>query len=411
MAARGSLRDVAGGGTRTGASRQTHVLRGALVIAEVALASVALVGAGLFMRSFQNASALDPGFSMQGVTVSSFYLSASGYTGPEQREFCRRLRSRMEAVPGVTAVNYSDQVPLASGTMPMHELEVPGYAARPDEDMHVYRMFVGPGFPALMNIRLLEGRDFTDADQAGAPRVMLVNRAFARRYFGNLPAVGRRLVIGRVPMTVVGVVADSKYHNLTEPTTPFFYAPFAQNFAPGLNFTVYIKAAGNEAGIAEALRREALSLNRDAVFSTTSLGQAVMLSLFPLRVAATLLGVLSAAALLLAALGLYGVLSYAVRQRTRELGIRIAVGAAPHQLLGMVLAQGLGLAAAGLVTGLIGAAVLARLADAMLVRVSAFDLGIYATTSAFLVVVALLSTLAPARRAVRIDPVEALRAE
>lgn len=411
MSARGSLREAAGNGARLGGSRQTHALRGALVVTEVALASIALVGAGLFLRSFRNATQLDPGFDERGVTVSSYYLSASGYTGPEQREFCRQLRARMETVPGVVAVNYSDQVPLSAGPMPVHELKIPGYAARPDEDMHVQRMFVAPGFPALMGIRLLEGRDFTEADEPGKPRVITVNQSFARRYFGNSPAIGHSVTVENAPMTVVGVVADSKYNRLTEPATPFFYAPFRQNFAPGLNFNVYIKAAGNPVGIAEALRRESLALNRDAVFSTTTLAQATMLSLYPLRVAATLMSVLGLVALALAALGLYGVLSYAVRQRTRELGIRIAVGAAPVQLLRLVLTQGLTLAVTGLAVGLAGAAALARLAGSMLVHIGAHDTAVYGVTALFLITVALLATLAPARRAVRIDPIEALRSE
>ncbi|HEX7975535.1 MAG TPA: ABC transporter permease [Anaerolineales bacterium] len=224
-------------------------------MSKVALASLALIGAGLFLRSFRNATAIEPGIETRDITVSQFYLSASGYSGPEQRQFCRALRERMESVPGVVAAGYADQVPMGLGTMPVHALNIPGYAAAPDEDMNIGRMFISPGFPALLGIPLLDGRDFTKADDEKAPLVMLVNETFVRRFLHNGPAIGARVQVQGAWTRVVGVVRDSKYNSLTEGATPFFYIPFHQRFQPGLNFNYYIKSSGNQAVSTRTIKR------------------------------------------------------------------------------------------------------------------------------------------------------------
>ncbi|WP_321470927.1 ABC transporter permease [uncultured Paludibaculum sp.] len=344
LALRTSLRESIESSGRGGASRSTHRLRAALVVSEVALASVALIGAGLFLRSFRNATEIHPGFDTRDITVSQFYLSASGYTGAEQRQFCRALRERLESVPGVTAVSYADQVPMGLGMMPVHALSIPGYAARPEEDMNIGRMFTAPGFPATLGIALLQGRDFTDADADKAPPVMLVNESFVRRFLRNGPAVGARLQVERRWTTIVGVVRDCKYDSLTENGRAFFYLPFRQRFEPGLNFNFYVKSTGNQAVVAQAMQREALKLNQDAIFTSTSLTQSIQGSLYPQRVAATLMGFLGSVCLILAGIGLYSVMNYAVSQRTREMGIRVALGARPVQIVRVVVGEGLTMA-------------------------------------------------------------------
>lgn len=411
LAIRTSLRESMESSGRGGASRSTHHLRAALVVCEVALASVALIGAGLFLRSFRNATQISPGFHTRDVNVSQFYLSASGYTGPEQRQFCRSLRERLESVPGVMAVSYADQVPMSLGPMPVHPLTIPGYVALPDEDMNVSRMFVAPGFTSLLGIAMREGRDFQESDDEKTPLVMLVNESFVRRYLRGGVALGAKVQVEKAWATVVGVVADCKYNSLTESGKPFFYLPFRQRFQPGLNFNFYVKTAGNQAAVAQAMQREALKLNRDAIFTTTSLTQAIEVSLYPQRVAAMLLGFLGTVCLLLAGIGLYSVMNYAVSQRTREMGIRVALGARPTQILGTVLKEGLSLTAAGLVLGAGCALAFAPWVSSLLIRMTAVDGPTFAIAAGFLAVVAMAATLLPAGRAATTAPTTALRSE
>ncbi len=403
-------------GGRSGASGSgSHRLQGLLVVSEVALAMVALVGAGLFARSFRNASRIEPGFDRTNVSVSQFYLSNAGYSAEEQWEFCRVLRERMESKPGVVGVTYSDVVPMATasgaGSTPWQQIDVEGYAPAPNEQMMIHRATVPPGYFGLLGIRLLDGRDFTERDSAGAPMVVVVNETFAGRFFGARSPLGRRLTIGARAATVIGMVKDSKYHTPVEGPMPFFYVPFRQMFAPGLNATVFLKTSGDPLRMTPDLRREALALNQDAVFSTRLLADATAGSLYAQRVAASLLGVVGGIALLLAAIGLYSVMSFAVSQRTQEMGVRMALGARPAAVLRLVLWQGLRLITPGLIIGGVIALAAARMVGGTLVSVKASDPLTFAVAVAFLGGVAGLASSLPALRATRVDPVVALRNE
>jgi len=403
------------GGRSGGAGSGSHRLRGLLVVGEMALAMVALIGAGLFYRSFRNASGIQPGFDQTNISVSQFYLSYAGYTAEEQRDFCRTLRERMESKPGVIGVTYSDVTPMSaasgSGTTPLQQLNVEGYSPAPDEQMMIHRATVPPGYFNLLRIRMLEGRDFTEQDEAKAPRVIIVNETFARRFFGGKNPIGRKVQCEGTPVTVVGLVKDSKYHTPIEGPTPFFYMPFRQWFKPGLNFSIFIKTVGDPSRMTPVLRQEALALNQDAVFSTRLLSEATTRSLFAQRVAASLLSVVGGIALLLSAIGLYSVMSYAVSQRTQEMGIRMALGARPGNVIGLVLWQGLRLILPGLLAGSVIALAAARVVGGMLVNVSASDPLTFASAAAFLALVAALATYLPALRATRVDPMDALRSE
>lgn len=401
------------GGRSGGAGTRSRRLQGLLVTAEVALAMVALIGAGLFYRSFRNASKIDPGFDMTNVSVSRFYLSSAGYSASEQRQFCRTLGERLEKVPGVIGVAYSDTVPLAdvAGSSPMHQLDVEGYLPSPKEQMLIHRATVPPGYFKLMRIPLLEGRDFTERDEAGAPVVIVVNETFARRFFAGADPIGRKVKMGGTPTTVVGMVKDSKYHSPMEAPLPFFYVPFRQWFAPGLNFSVIMKTAGDPMRFLPVLRREALALNQDAIFRSSLLTDAATASLYPQKVAATLLSVVGLICLLLAAVGLYSVMSYAVTQRTQELGIRMALGARPGDVLGLVVRDGLTLVVPGLLAGLAGALAVSNVVAGMLIKVSASDPVTFTAAACFLGLVAAVASYLPALRATRLDPVRALRCE
>jgi predicted permease len=416
LTARAGLRETLNEGGRSGGSSAgSHRLRGLLVVSEMALAMVALIGAGLFYRSFHNASGIQPGFDRTHISVSQFYLSNAGYSAEEQRDFCRTLRERLESKPGVIGVTYSDVVPMSTasgaGSTPWGLIDVEGYAPAANEQMMIHRATVPPGYFQLLGIRMLEGRDFTERDSGEAPLVIVVNETFANRFFNGRNAIGRKVRFDGPQATVVGLVKDSKYHTPVEGPTPFFYIPFRQYFAPGLNFSVFIKTTGDPLRMTPVLRREALALNQDAVFSTRSLADATAGSLFAQQIAASLLGVVGGVSLLLAAIGLYSVMSYAVSQRTHEMGIRMALGAQPGDVLGLVLKEGLRLFVPGLVAGSVIALAAARIVGGMLVDVSASDPLTFASAAAFLGLVAALASYLPARRATRVEPMVALRNE
>jgi len=414
MSARAGLNEtLKEGGRGAGAGTESHKLRGLLVVAEVALAMVAMIGAGLFHRSFKNANAVDPGFDIRNASVSQFYLSNAGYTAEEQHRFCRMLRERMKAQPGVVGMTYSDSVPLASvaGSSPWHLMDIPGYVPAPNEQMFIHRSTVPPGYFKLMGIPLLEGRDFTAQDEPGKPLVIVVNETFARRFFGGGNPIGRKLRMENNDVTVVGMVKDSKYHTPLEAPMPYFYIPFDQWFRPGLNFSVVLKTVGDPMNMTPVLQREALALNQDAVFNTSRMGDAIGASLYAQKVAATLLTAVGLVCLLLSAVGLYSVMSYAVSQRIHEMGIRVALGARPAAVVGLVVRQGLAMTFPGLALGIAVAFAAARLVSGMLFQVSAADPVTFAGAAVFLGLVAVLASCLPALRAARVDPVIALRCQ
>ncbi|MGP8247159.1 MAG: ABC transporter permease [Bryobacteraceae bacterium] len=405
-----ALKEGGRGGSSDGGS---HGWRRLLATIQVALAMVALTGAGLFSRSFRGIMGIQPGFDMDRVSVSQFYLSSAGYSAVEQHQFCRELRRRMEAQPGMLGVTYSDVVPLGSpaGSSPWHRLAIDGYVPGWDEQVIVHRATVPPGYFEFMKIRLSAGRDFSEDDSKDKPMAMIVNQAFAARYFRGRSVVGRKVMVEGTPATVVGLAQDSKYDTLAEGPTPYFYVPFQQCFAPGLNFAVFVRAAGDPLRFTPLLRREALALNQDAVFHTRLLADAATASLYPQRVAANLLAVVGGACLLLAAIGLYSVMSYTVSQRTRELGIRVALGARPANIRWIVLREGLLLTLPGLAAGFGAAVLAARLVSGMLVTVGAVDPAAFGAAALFVAGVALAASYLPASRATRVDPMQVLNRE
>ena len=413
LSIRGNLSQTLNEGGRSGiGGTRAHRLRGLLVGIEVALAMVALISAGLFLRSFGNASRIEPGFNTRNVSVSQFYLSNAGYTAAEQRSLCRRLRERMEAVPGIMGVTYSDFVPLTSpGTSPEDQLVVEGYVPAPAEQMLIHRATVPPGYFDFMGIRMLEGRDFTERDEAGAPAVMIVNETFARHFFGDATPVGRTVHISGANVTIAAEVKDSKYDTPMQAPIPYFYVPFQQVFAPGLNFSILIKTACDPMAVIPDLRREALAMNQDAFFHSVRLEDAVGYSLYPQKVAATLLTATATLCLFLAAIGLYSVMSYAISQRTQEIGVRMALGASRFNVVQMVTRESVLLTLPGLLLGIVGAVVAFRFFRSMLVGVSPTDPLTFAGAAVFLIAVAMLASYLPARRALRIDPMIALRCQ
>jgi predicted permease len=410
-AARANINEALKEGGRAATSgAHSHRLRGLLVVSEVALAVVALVGAGLFVRSFQTARAIDPGFTPDGVAIARFDFSTAGYDAQQTDSFCRRLRERLERQPGVTAVSYDDSAPLGFNGGNWETLEVEGYVPGPNENMKIYRDLVSPGYFETMKIPLMEGRDFDLRDDATSLKVMIVNQEFVRRFLSNRSVIGRKVHGWGEWFTIIGVAKDSKYHRVTESPQPYFYIPIRQIFRPeyGLTFDVRTSGSANEA--ISALRRGSEAIDPVlTIFDAEPMTEYVAASLFGAKIAASLLSVLSGLGMLLAAIGLYSVMAYSVAQRTGEIGIRVTLGAQPRDIMRLVVRQGMVFALGGMLVGSLAAAALARVVSATLVGVSPADPLVYAVASAFTVLVMLASAAIPAWRALRVDPALALR--
>ncbi len=403
---------------------QSHRLRSLLVVAEVSLALVALIGAGLFVRGFQATRKISPGFDPSQVLLSQFYLYTSGYNLDQRKQFCLRLRETLESSPGVTDVAYSDGVPLGFEPSWWEPLRVEGYLPGRSENMNIFRNVVSPGYFKLMRIPLLEGRDFTEQDDKRSTSVMIVNQTFVHRFFGDGNPIGRRVHGWGDWFTVVGEVKDSKYHYLTEGPTPYFYVPFRQVYRADMALGFYVRTAGDLNGAIAAVRREVRGIDPNvAVFDAMPLSEFIGASLYAQKLAASLLSVLGILALVLAALGLYSVMAYSVTQRTHEIGVRMALGARPADVLGLVVRRGMSLTLAGLLVGVGLALAMARSVSSVSVAGSAMgsnsallggsatDPVIYLGAALFLSSIAALASYIPARRATKVDPMVALRYE
>ena len=412
-------------GGRSGATaRSGNRLRSALVASEVSFALVAVVGASLFARGFAQTSHINPGFDPDHVLLSQFYLNTNNYDLNQRREFCRRLAERMAAAPGVTDVAYSDGVPLGFEPSWWEDLRIEGYTPQPDENMKVFRNVVSPGYLPLMHIPIVEGRNFTEQDNESGPNVIIVNQAFVRRFFAGRDPVGKKVHGWGDWFRVAGVAQDSKYHYLGEPATPYFYVPFRQVFRTDMNLAFYVRTHGDPNSILSTLRAQTHSLDPNVtVYDAAPLKEFIGASLFPQEITASMMALLGLLSLLLAAVGLYSVMAYSVAQQTQEIGLRMALGAQPGDVMRMVVWRGLALTLAGLVAGAALAMALARAvasvsvtnssmgATQKLLGASATDPVIYLAASAFLCVVAVLAAYLPARRAASIDPMQALRTE
>jgi predicted permease len=409
--ARSSLMETLKEGGRSGTpGAGQNRTRGLLVIAEVALALVALVGTALFARSFQNARAIHPGLDAQNVLFAKYHLDTF-CSNPDQRaQFCLRLRDRLRALTGIASVSFANTVPLEIGTGQSSDIGVEGYTPGPSEQMHVQSDTVAPGYFDTLRIPLLAGRDFTERDDRDTLPVAIVNQTFARRYFGGGSPVGHRVLVDGAWSTVAGLVKDSKYHRLTEPPTPYIYVPYRQRHGGEFWTAFFIRTVGPSRGFFAAVRREAAAINPNAgVAEVVEFQETIAGSLYAQKVAAALVGVLGAVSLLLAALGLYSVLAYAVSQRAHEFGIRMALGAEPFDVVAMVLRRGLALTAAGIAVGTLLAIPAMRMAADLLVGVSPRDPVAIGGSALFLGAIALAASYLPARRATKVDPAVMLR--
>jgi putative ABC transport system permease protein len=415
-AARSDLHGALKEGGRNAGSRGSRRLRDLLVVAEVALALALLVGAGLLMKSLVTMLGVDPGFDTRNLLTMRVALPPASYGEPgKAARFYDELLRRVASVPGVRGAAETSNLPLA-GDGGTGTTQVVGRSTPAAELTESHLRTVSANYFGVMGIPVLKGRAFDERDRTDTPGVLLVNKTYAERVFPGEDPVGRRVTFvftGEQQFEIVGVVGDEKVLSLDARTTPVIYFDTQQG-PDGAAALVVRTETADPLAVASAVRAEVRALDPDVpVFAVQTLEQMVAgtRATFMRRYPAYLTGVFACVALLLALVGIYGVISYAVTQRTREIAIRVALGARTGDVLRLVLGHGLLLALGGIALGAAGALALTRLLSGLLFGVSAADPAVYGLVALLLAAVALLACLVPARRATKIDPMVALRYE
>jgi predicted permease len=395
----------------------------ALVVAQVALALVMLVGAGLLVRSLQRLFAIDPGFRAENLLIVPLDLPRAAYAAAtdeagkravdeRNNQYFAQVAERVKALPGVESATTAAITPFML-IISKNSVVIEGWQAQPGENIAIDSTRVGPGYHELMGIRLVAGRGFTERDNANAPGVVIINETMARAYFPNQNPLGKRLSlgIGRPWLEIIGVTRDHRLHNLTEAPQPHLDLPALQQLY-GASARLVVRTKLDPLAVLPAVRKEALALNPQVTIDApTTVYDELKNTLAAARMASTLSSLFGLTALLLAGIGLYGVMSQAVSRRTREIGIRMALGAGRGAVLRLMLKQGLLLTGLGLALGLLAAALLTRLIQTLLYGVGTTDALTFALVALLLAGVALLACWIPARRAAKVDPLIALRYE
>ena len=411
-ASRSDVTDALKDGGRTGTARTGA--QKVLVVVEVSLALVLLIGAGLMLTSFTRLRAVDTGYRVENVVIVFVPLPQARYNNQAQAQFYSQLHERLRAGSVTAQSAIAFPTPFGGGNA-SGGYTVEGAPPQPRAERTIAQInSVTPGYFSTMGIQLLKGRDLSESDGAEA-RVAVINQTMAEREWPNQDPIGRRLAIGNAEdpkswLTVIGVVSDSKRRDLQAAQQPAVYLSYKAFTIPFMG--VVVRSALGEAAVAEAVRTAVRSIDRELpIDDVTTLDSLLQRATGQPRFRALLIAAFAGVALVLAAVGLYGLISYTVTQRAAELGVRLALGATPGQVGRLVLGQGLGLAAVGVVVGLAGAVAATRLLEGLLFSVSATDLRVYVGLSALLLTVAALACYIPARRAMHVDPMTALRAE
>jgi predicted permease len=390
------------GGSRSRSSR-------VLVVAQTALSIMLLVCAGLFLRNLKAATAVDKGFVSDNVLIADVDPGLQGYTRSRTEGFYRQFTERMLNIPGVRAVGLIDQLPLSLGSSD-HGVTIPGYNPGPNENMSIRYSSVSPGFFEAMGIPLTKGRAFTAQDDSAAAPGIVVNEQFAKRFWAGKDPIGQTVHVSGRDQTVIGVVPTGKYERLGEDPTAFMYHAQAQLWQTGMS--ILVRTTSDPELLTPQLRAEVSALDPDLpVSSIRTLNSHLGIALLPARLIGGVLGIFGLLGLILASVGIYGVMAYAVSQRTREIGIRMAVGAARSDVIRLVMRQGMAVVLIGTLIGMLGALGLARLIRGLLYGENALDPVTFAAVPVVLIGVAMLATFVPARRASAVDPVQALRRE
>ncbi len=384
-------------------------LTSGLVIAQIALSLLLLTCAGLFVRSLEKAQNSDAGFDPNNVSLTTFDLDPVGYTRATGTEFDRQLLARVKALPGVRSATLADFSPL-NFTIHSDFVQPEGYVPRLHESMEVDRGTVGPGYLETLRTPLIAGRDITVQDNAAAMPVVIVNQALVDRYWPGQNAIGKRIEVAGGWCTVVGVAANGKYRRMTYDNAPLVLLPLMQRYAS--QAILHVRVAGDPQTISSTVEQTIHDLNADLpLYNQTTLKANMQMGSVFERIAAAFAGAFGLLALVLAVVGIYGVVAYTTRQRTHEIGIRMALGAGQGDVFRQVLGQGLRLALLGLTVGLVASFAFTRFLRGMLFGVGAVDWITFAVVPAVLLVVALAACFVPARRAASIEPMQALRTE
>ena len=406
-----TLKDTAAQG---GAGRTR--LRSVLVVAQIAISLVVLIGAGLVVRTLQQLQTMSPGFDPQNAISMSFDVGLQGYDEARGQQFYRQVAERVRALPGVKSAAVTSYIPLSLNYNSRNVFVEGEPVERGANAPAAMNAMLGPRYFETMNTPVLHGREFTELDQEKSEQVVVVNETFVRQFMPAVKssgdAVGKRVRWNpdSAFMTIVGVVRDGKYFNIAEDPRPFIWAPLTQDY--NSTGAIVVRTAGSPDATFAAVRKEINALDPNLpLFDVQTLTDHLRLALFPARIAATVLGVFGLVALMLSAIGIYGITSYAVAQRTHEIGIRMALGAQLSDVLKLVLNHGLKLTIIGAAIGLIGAYVATRAITSVLYGVSATDPLTFVSVSVLLIGVALVACYVPARRATKVDPLIALRNE
>ena len=398
---------------RTGqaeASWKGRRIRSVLVVGQVALSVVALVGAGLFVRSLRNAGHIDPGFDAAHLGVVAFNVGDQGYNEGRGREFERQALERAAAVPGVLSATLAKDLPFHVSLARTVLLEGQEDTAA-GKGRFTLMSVVWPGYLRTVAIPLLRGRDFSPLDTDATPRVVLVNEAAAMAYWPGENPIGKRIRFfgDNAPAEVVGIARNANYQAIGERPQAIVYGSLIQYYFP--TAVLYVRTGGDPEAVSAAVRREVQSLDRNLLLQSESVAGIIRESLWAQRLSAGLLGVFGGLALVLATVGIYGVVSYSVTRRVREIGVRMALGATPAGVQTMILREGIRLVAMGVAVGMLMALVGSRAVEGMLFATSPRDPATFVLVPSVLTLVALLACWLPALRATRIDPAVALRDE
>jgi len=386
-------------------------LTSGLVVAQISLSLLLLICAGLFIRSFLSAQFINPGFNSHNVLIATFDLFTAGFSEANGAEFDRQLVEKLEAQPGIESVALTNRVPLGFGGGST-SVKPEGYVSQSNESMETDDAIITPNYFHTMQIPIEEGRDFTLHDTVKSQRVVIVNEAFVNRYWPNQDAVGKRLYsdLPKEWLTVIGVARNNKISWLNEKPTPFVYLPLYQYYGPTM--IINARVVGDPLTFSKTIENTVHELNSDVVvFDVTTLELRNEFASFGQRVAGIFVGAFGLLALVLATVGIYGVTAYSTRQRTHEIGIRVALGAGKQDVLRLVLGHGVRLMLGGVGLGLLLSFVLTRFLGSLLLGVTSTDALTFSSVAMLLCAVALLACFLPARRAMRVDPMVALRYE
>ncbi|MEJ7576814.1 MAG: ABC transporter permease [Pyrinomonadaceae bacterium] len=388
-------------------------LRDAFLVLQIALCLVLLIGAGLFVKSLRTALAIDPGFETEKVALASVNLGLQRYTQARAGEFRRQVIERVERLPGVVSASWTNSPPVAPDFSRVESMSIEGYEPQASEKLQAEVNNVGVNYFQTIGVTFARGRDFDNRDREGAPLVAVINETFARRYWSDADPIGKSISFGKDQRTVIGVVKDSKYHSLSEDALPFVYLPLAQAGSAMLDSTtLLVHTAGVPGGVLASVRSEINSLDANLpLFNVKTMNEHLGDALMVQRFGSTLLGFFSLLTLALASVGIYGVVSYSVSQRTREIGVRMALGANRSAILKLMLWRGTLPVVVGIGVGLGTALILTRAVHSFLYGVSTTDAATFISAALLLGVVALVACYIPARRATKVDPMVALRHE